>query len=164
MRIIGIDPGIATTGFAIVEADNSKTQLLDFGVIETSKNDKIPFRLNVIFEKAYKLIRENIPCEIAIEKVFFAKNVKTAVVVSEARGVLLLAAAKNSAPVFGYTPLEVKRSITGSGVADKKQVQNMVQRILTLAEKPRSDDAADAIAIALTHFQIKRYNSLTGAL
>lgn len=150
MKILGIDPGYATVGFGVIELNDTEWELVDFGCITTSKEDDIPTRLLQIYEDTLTLIQEFKPTLFAIEELFFVNNVTTGIDVSQARGVLMLAAAQANLPIYEYRPNEVKMAVTGYGAADKYQMQNMVQSILNLSERPKPDDAADALAIALT--------------
>lgn len=156
MRILGIDPGTAIVGFSIIEYENKKINLLDYGCIYTDKNLPMEERLLEIFNGIEDIIKKYSPEHMAIEELFYFKNNKTVISVGEARGVILLAGKKNGLSIQGYTPLQVKIGITGYGKADKKQVQLMVKTLLKMKEIPKPDDAADAIAIAITHI-----NSLT---
>lgn len=152
MRVLGIDPGLAITGYAIVQGDGSSCpslKVLEAGVIRTPPDDPVPQRLRAIYDEVVCLIEEFRPDSLAVEEVFFSQNAATAMAVSQARGVVLLAGHKLE--VTGYTPLEVKRQICGYGRAKKPQVQAMVQRLLCLKELPKPDDAADALAVALCH-------------
>jgi crossover junction endodeoxyribonuclease RuvC len=153
MRVLGIDPGLATTGYAIIQSNGPPPQgrmkVLEAGVIRTPPNEPLPKRLRAIYEEVMHIIEEFRPEALAVEEVFFNQNVTTAMTVSQARGVVLLAGA--DLKVESYTPLQVKLQITGYGRAKKAQMQAMVQRLLRLKELPRPDDAADALAVALCH-------------
>lgn len=146
---IGLDPGLATTGYGVVRATLHGWEVVAGGVIETDKKLPRSQRLREIFEEARALIDAYQPSGVAIEEVFLATNAKTAMRTSEARGVLLMAA--SGVPVRGYTPLQVKKRITGYGRANKAQVQGMVKRFLQLAETPKPDDMADGLALALCY-------------
>ena len=156
MKVLGIDPGTAIVGFSIIEYENREMKLLDYGCIYTDKNLLMEERLFQIFNELENIIKKYEPEHMAIEELFYFKNNKTVISVGEARGVILLAGRKNNLLIKGYTPLQVKIGITGYGKADKKQVQLMVKTLLKMKEIPKPDDAADAIAIAMTHI-----NSLT---
>ncbi len=157
MRVIGIDPGIALTGYAIVEADGNNYVRLASGCIRTSK-DLIPAeRLKIIFSQLKRIVVDYAPQAFVIEKLFFSKNVATAFQVGEARGVAVLSAALSGLEVFEYTPLQVKQSVAGYGKADKRQVQKMVQLLLGLSDEPLVDDESDAMAIAICHLQSKNW-------
>ena len=151
MIILGIDPGLATIGYGFVKKEGNKFNVLDYGCIYTSKDDSIEERLVKIYDELDLLVKLYKPCEAAVEDLFFFKNQKTVITVAEARGVILLALKKNDLKITSYTPLQVKMGLTGYGRADKKQIQLMVQRLTNLQEIPKPDDAADAIAVALTH-------------
>lgn len=149
MIIIGIDPGTATTGFSILQKLNNKIELLDYGCIRTHKELKPNLRLNQIAEDIQTLIKKWQPQIASIEKLFFQKNIKTAMSVAEARGVIIQKCTENGLEISEYTPLEIKSAICGYGKADKKMVQEMVRIILGLKNTPKPDDAADAIAAAI---------------
>lgn len=151
MRIMGIDPGTARAGWAIVEAGSASPVANVFGCIMTKTADTPPQRLLAIYKKLTSLMRRYRPDCLVIEDLFYATNAKTVISVGEARGVAMLAAAHYGIPVVSYTPLAIKRTICGDGAADKKQVQRMVTRLLKLVQIPKPDDAADALATALTH-------------
>lgn len=151
--ILGIDPGLATTGFGIIKCDHCQVSLIDYGVISTPAKKPLLNRLQIIHEKLNKIIKKNKPDVCACEELFFCKNVKTALLVGHARGVILLTANEYKVPFHEFTPLQVKQSITGYGRADKKQIQQMVKILLHLKKEPQPDDAADALAIALTCYQ-----------
>jgi crossover junction endodeoxyribonuclease RuvC len=154
MKILGIDPGTATTGYGIIEVkDNDTISVLNYGVIQTFPVDAMPNRLMCIFDDMQLLIDNFTPDIIVLEGLFFFKNAKTVITVSQARGVILLAAIKAGLTIYEYTPLQVKITLTGYGRADKREVQNCVKDLLELDEIPRPDDAADALAIALCHYQ-----------
>lgn len=151
MIVLGIDPGTATTGYAVVEKGRKDVRLLSCGVVKTEKTKDSAVRLKEIFESLNRLIKKWKIEELAVELVFFNTNAKTVLAVGESRGVVKLAAARSSIPVFEYTPLQVKMALTGYGRAEKKQVGEMVRREFKLKVVPKPDDAADAVAIALTH-------------
>jgi len=151
MRIIGIDPGTGILGFGVIDVSGGKTQLVDAGVIRTPVKEDDAVRLETIFQELTDIIVATKPQVMAVEKLFFLRNVTTAMTVSQARGVVLLAARLNQLEIFEYTPLQIKQAITGYGKADKKQMQEMVRVLLKLKEVPKPDDAADALAAALTH-------------
>jgi len=151
MRILGFDPGIGITGWGIVEPAGAQCTLVAAGVITTVPHSPSPDRLAVLHRSATELIQQYGPTELAIERLFFSRNVSTAMSVSEARGVLVLAAAQASLAVFEYTPPQVKLAVTGYGNAAKRQVISMLPHHLVGVQVPRQDDAADAVAIALTH-------------
>ena len=151
MRILGIDPGIATTGFGIIEIINNKLHAVSYGAIITPPEDSLGKRLVTIESNLATIIKTHQPNVCAIEEVFFSKNVKTAMTVSHARGVMIFCIEKMTIPVFNYTPTAVKSAILGYGNAEKKQVQFMTKELLKLNKIPKPDDVADALAIAICH-------------
>ncbi|MDA2935745.1 crossover junction endodeoxyribonuclease RuvC [Patescibacteria group bacterium AH-259-L05] len=158
MTILGIDPGIAITGYGIIKtAKNNQLFMIEYGCIRTSKEDEHADRLFKIYTDLRKILKKYKLDTIAIENIYFAKNVKTAMKVSEARGVVVLACSQSRAQIFEFTPLQVKQSLTGYGRATKVQVQKMVKLILELEDIPKPDDAADALAVAITCIQTKKY-------
>ena len=152
MRILGIDPGTARLGYAIVEVDGNPIAL-DYGIVETTSTADMAHRLLDVHDSLQQLISEFRPQVMAVEQLFFARNVTTAMTVGQARGVAMLAAAQAQIAVVEYTPAEVKQAVAGYGKADKHQIQQMVQVLLNLEHPPTPDDAADALAIALCHAQ-----------
>lgn len=159
--VLGIDPGTASTGYGIVlQTVAGEYELLACGVIRTEPHQPMPLRLREIFTDIQNLIREFEPDEVAIEELFFGRNVTTAISVGQARGAALLAAALCDLPVAEYTPATIKQALTGYGNADKYQMQAMVRQLLELNEAPRPDDAADGVAIALCHLQTGRYQAI----
>ena len=151
MRILGIDPGTAIVGYSIVDFKQGKYIVKDYGCINTSKDEDMPLRLESIYDSLENIIKLWKPDDMAIENLFFFKNQKTIIEVGQARGVITLERKKNGLSLFSYTPLQVKMGIAGYGKAEKKQIQEMVKMILKLDEIPKPDDAADALAIAITH-------------
>jgi len=151
MRIIGIDPGTGITGFGIIDQEKGKYRLIDAGVIRTKPKTPQPERLQTIHNNLKEIIDEFKPKVMAIEKLFFTKNITTAMSVSEARGVALLLAQQSKMKVYEYTPLQIKQAITGYGKAEKYQIQEMVKTILKMKEIPKPDDCADALACAICH-------------
>ena len=151
MVILGIDPGVATIGFGLIRAERGKNTLLQYGVITTPPGIPLSERLLQISNDMEQLIETFKPDEIAVEELFFTKNITTGIAVAHGRGVILLAAEKAGVPVFEYTPMQVKQGVVGYGNAEKKQVMLMTQRLLNMKEIPRPDDAADALAIAICH-------------
>ncbi len=149
MIVLGIDPGTAITGYGVVERSGSRIAALDYGVIETPSDRPLPERLLEIRAAIADLIATHGPALVAVERLFFNRNVQTAFAVGQARGAVLLTAAEHGLPVFEFTPNEVKIAVTGYGRAPKEQVQRMVQIVLGLPDLPRPDDAADALAIAV---------------
>ncbi len=156
MRIIGIDPGTGILGFGIIQSDKGKVQLVDAGVIRTPVHEDDSVRLLTIYEELAQIIAEIKPQQMSVEKLFFARNVTTAMTVAQARGVVLLCGMQAGLEIAEYTPMQIKLAVTGYGKADKKQMQEMVKVLLGLSEIPKPDDAADAIAAALTHAQTVR--------
>ena len=159
MKALGIDPGTATTGFGILESDGDRVKVVDYGCIKTSSKLSSNVRLQQIYSNMKKIISKFKPESIAVEKLFFGVNTKTAMAVGQARGVILLAASQANVRIAEYTPLEVKMALTGYGRADKHQMQQMVKRLLKLDVIPKPDDAADALAIALCHLNSDGFNS-----
>jgi crossover junction endodeoxyribonuclease RuvC len=157
MRILGIDPGFARIGWAILENEHSKPVIQKYGCIETHKSESLDKRLVCVYKEVCKLIKEYKPDALSVEQLFFAENAKTAFSVGEARGVIILAGAMQKIPVFSYTPLQIKIAVTGYGRADKAQVGRMVKTILKIKDLPKLDDTVDAIAAALTHAFTSRY-------
>lgn len=156
MRILGIDPGTGILGFGVIEVDNGVLRLIDAGVIKTPAHTPLDERLEDIYDSLTEVIKLNHPNVMSIEKLFFARNVTTAMSVSHARGVAMLAGKKNKLIISEYTPLQIKQTVTGYGRADKKQVQEMVKLQLKLKEAPKPDDCADALAVAITHYLMTR--------
>lgn len=157
MKILGIDPGIGTMGYGLIDYVGGKMIPIDCGVVKTPKEKSLPDRLFMLEKCVFELCEKFKPDHIAIEELFFSKNITTGIAVAEARGVILLTAVKFAKEnVFEYTPNQIKQAITGTGRADKRQMQVMVQMLLKLKEKPRPDDAADALAVAMCHAQTGR--------
>ena len=151
MRILGIDPGIAIVGFGILDYDGVNFKVVDYGAITTPAHTPVTERLKMIYDDLSYVIEKYKPEQMAIDELFFNNNVKTAITVAQARGVLILGASLFGLEVFEYTPLQVKQAVVGYGRADKNQVQQMVKSILKLNEIPKPDDTADAVAIAVCH-------------
>jgi crossover junction endodeoxyribonuclease RuvC len=151
MRILGIDPGTATIGFGIIESDRAKHKLLDYGCIKTQAGLPLPVRLEQIYHDLKTIIQEWSPQYVAIEEIFFSKNVKTAIQVAQARGAILQQIALGKHHITEYKPQQVKEAVCGYGRAEKKQVQKMIKTILGLDEVPRPDDVADALSVAICH-------------
>lgn len=151
MIILGIDPGVARIGWAIIKNAKPDPVPVAYGLISTEKTALKESRLSTLYDAMLSVIKKHTPDIMSIEDIFFAKNAKTAIAVGEARGVILLAAAQSHLPVISYTPLSVKRTITGDGHADKKQVEKMITQLFKLKETPKPDDTVDALAIAATH-------------
>ena len=151
MRILGIDPGIAIVGYGIIEYKNNKFKVIDYGAITTPSTMINTQRLERIYKGIDLLIKNYEIDEVGVEELFFNKNVKTAITVAQARGVILLSCAHNNKPIYEYTPLQVKQGVVGYGRAQKGQVQQMVTSMLKLKEVPKPDDVADALAVAICH-------------
>lgn len=151
MRIIGIDPGTGILGFGVIDSDGGKTTLVDAGVIRTKVHQPLDERLMEIFNSLREIIKESKPAVMVVEKLFFAQNVTTAMSVSHARGVVMLAGKLAGLEIVEYTPLQIKQALTGYGRAEKKQMQEMVRVMLGLKEVPKPDDCADALAAAICH-------------
>ena len=163
MVVVGIDPGTATTGYGFIcEKENGDLQVLDYGVILTPAGDSMEYRLKKIFDDLSTLLLLHRPDSSAVEKLFFQRNVTTALSVGQARGVILLVMAEHHIPIAEYTPMEIKQAITGYGGAGKTQVQQMVKALLGLDAIPKPDDAADALAIAICHIHTSRFARLSG--
>ena len=160
MRIIGLDPGTATTGYGIIDVEDGRYAAVAYGVIKTPACEETAKRLQTIFEELNALIDSYQPQSAGVEELFFGRNVTTAISVGQARGVLLLALANNNIPIGEYSPPKIKEAITGYGKADKAQMQLMVRNLLDLEETPRPDDAADGLAVAITHYHYQKFQSL----
>lgn len=150
-RILGIDPGTGILGFGVIDVVKGKPSLVDAGVIRTPVKEDDAVRLLTIYEELTDIIAETKPTIMSVEKLFFSRNVTTAMTVSQARGVVLLCGKQAGMDIYEYTPMQIKQATTGYGNADKKQMQEMVRVILKLKETPKPDDAADALAAAITH-------------
>ncbi|MGB9640432.1 MAG: crossover junction endodeoxyribonuclease RuvC [Anaerolineales bacterium] len=162
MIVLGLDPGIALTGYGIVrEEDNGEIVSLDYGVISTPSYSNETERLLTLHQRLSAIILLHQPDSSAVEKLFFQKNTRTAMTVGQARGVVLLTLAQQGVSVYEYAPVEIKQALTGYGLADKRQIQMMVKMRLGLEEVPKPDDAADALAIAICHIQFQHINSYT---
>lgn len=161
MLIVGIDPGIATTGYGLVRDTASGVEVVDFGVVITPAGAAPEIRLLQLFTELNKILLLHQPQSGAVEKLFFQRNVTTAMSVGQARGVAMLALAQNRIPVSEYTPLVVKQAVTGYGKAEKSQVQQMVKVLLGLQDIPRPDDAADALAVAICHLHSIKFSQLS---
>jgi len=163
VRVLGVDPGTAITGYGIVDETPAGLTLVHCGTIRTHSDESMPARLRHIFHEMRALIEHHAPAALAVEQLFFNTNVTTAMTVGQARGVCLLAAEEMSVPVYEYTPLEVKQAVAGYGRADKRQMQEMVRMLLGLPEVPRPDDAADAVAVAICHLHSAHMRGLMDA-
>ena len=151
MRILGIDPGVAIVGFGVLDCAGARQQMVQYGAINTPAGMPLAARLTLIESDLTALIREFHPDEMAIEELFFSKNITTGIAVAHARGVILCTAEKLHLPIYESTPMQVKQAVVGYGRAEKKQVMDMTRRLLKLKAVPRPDDAADALAIAICH-------------
>ena len=151
MVILGIDPGYAIVGWGVIGYENNHFKVLDYGAITTPAGMSFSRRLELIYDEAELLMKRYSPQAMSIEKLFFNSNAKTVIDVGQARGVLMLAAQKCGLEVYEYTPLQVKQAVVGYGKAEKRQVMDMTRRILKLAQIPKPDDAADALALAICH-------------
>jgi len=164
MKVLGIDPGVARLGWGIVSEKSGSYQAQAYGCLITKKGILPEKRLEFLFNNLTKLINKHNPEEMAVEDLFFAANAKTALQVGQARGIILLAAALKKLPLTSYTPLKIKMAIVGYGRADKGQVQKMVGSILKLQNMPKLDDTADALAVALTHLFLNKFERKIGSL
>ena len=163
MIILGIDPGLATMGYGVVEKlKNDDTVAVDYGVVLTPKDESLPVRLAMLEEGINKILTKFKPNEIAVEELFFSKNITTGIPVAHARGVTLLTCIKYCGRLFEYTPNQIKQSLTGYGKADKVQMMHVVTSLLHLRKIPRPDDAADALAVALCHAHTSRFGKMFG--
>lgn len=153
MRILGIDPGLAIVGYGVIEHEGNRMTPVDYGKIITTPKETLPQRLQGIFTSMVELMETYRPDAVAVEELFFAKNVTTGIQVGHARGVILLVAYQKGCPLYEYTPMQIKQAVTGYGGAQKKQVQQMMKMLLHLEEIPQPDDVADALAVAMTHAQ-----------
>ena len=161
MVILGVDPGLATLGYGVIEKNEQGAfRLLDYGVVLTPKDEGLPVRLAMLEEGLSKVLQEYHPDEVAMEELFFSKNITTGIAVAHARGVALLTCVKECGKLYEYTPMQVKQALTGYGKAEKKQIQTMVATMLHLQEIPKPDDAADALAIALCHGFTGRFGDM----
>jgi crossover junction endodeoxyribonuclease RuvC len=158
--VLGIDPGLATTGYGLVRETESGLQAVAYGVVTTLAKHPLPQRLQQLYRELSALLQQYRPDEGAIEELFFSRNVRTAMSVGQARGVVLLALADANLPVADYTPLTIKQAVSGFGAADKVQMQTTVKMLLHLESIPRPDDAADALAVAICHLHSARLNRM----
>ena len=156
MTVLGIDPGLATMGWGVLRSENGRYEVIDYGVVTTPKELSLPKRLEVLEAGVNQLFEKFKPDEVALEELFFNTNITTGINVAHARGVILLTSSKNCERLFEYTPLQIKQALTGYGRAEKLQIMAMVKTLLRLDKVPRPDDAADALAVALTHCQTNR--------
>ena len=161
MIILGLDPGLATLGYGIVEKDErGNCRAVDYGVVQTPKEEGLPVRLAILEQGIVQILEKYHPDEVAIEELFFSKNITTGIAVAHARGVALLTCAKHCGRLYEYTPMQIKQALTGYGRADKKQMQSVVASLLKLKTVPKPDDAADALGVALCHACTNRFGEL----
>tara|TARA_B100000131_G_C18045883_1_gene584381 strand:- start:492 stop:974 length:483 start_codon:yes stop_codon:yes gene_type:complete len=160
MNILGIDPGLGTTGYGIISNQNNNMQLLDFGTITTSPKDNLSKRLKIIFDSISELIFKYKPTIFSIEEIFYSNNVKSSLLLGHARGVAIAAAATNNIIVYEYSAKKIKQALTGNGNAHKEQVKFMVKNLLKLKDAPKSNDASDALAIAICYILQNRLGDL----
>lgn len=163
MIILGIDPGYGTMGYGVIEKlNNGNTIPVDYGVVKTPGDETFPVRLAMLEEGLNKIFNKYRPEEIAVEELFFSKNITTGIPVAHARGVILLASVKFCGKIYEYTPMQIKQALTGYGRADKVQMMHVVTSLLHLTKIPRPDDAADALAVALCHAHTSRFGAMYG--
>lgn len=161
MIILGIDPGLATLGYGVIEKDvRGNCRVVDYGVVLTPKDEGLPVRLAILEEGISKILDKFKPDEVAMEELFFSKNITTGIAVAHARGVALLTCVKACGKLYEYTPMQIKQALTGYGRADKKQMQSVVASLLKLKTVPKPDDAADALGVALCHAFTNRFGEL----
>ena len=161
MKILGIDPGIGICGFGLIEVKTrANAKALDYGVVTTTIGAPLPGRLKELYDSLREVFEQTKPDVVSVEKLFFSKNITTGIAVAEARGLVLLVAEQNGLPIFEYTPNEIKKTLTGYGSAGKPQMEEMVRVHLGLDKKPKPDDAADALAAAITHSLMMPYDNL----
>mgnify|MGYP001069000174 CR=1 FL=1 len=158
MRILGIDPGFAITGYSIIDYQGNKFRLIDSGAVTTKAGTSFPLRLTKIYDDLNMIIDEYKPDAISVEELFFNNNAKTAINVAQARGVVLIVGCKKGVPTFEYTPLQIKQGVTGYGRADKMQVQRMVKSILNVESLPKLDDTTDSMAAAICHAHSAKFS------
>ncbi len=161
MRILGIDPGTGILGFGVIDINpQGKAKLVDAGVIRTPVKQADSYRLETIYNELTEIIKQHKPEELAVEKLFFAQNVTTAMSVAQARGIVLLCGQQHKLKLSEYTPQQIKQALSGYGKADKKQIQEMVRVVLSLKEIPKPDDCADALAAAICHAMQRKLNTM----
>lgn len=158
MRILGIDPGFAITGYSIIDYQGNKFKLIDSGAVATKAGESFPLRLTKIYDDLSMIIDEYKPDAISVEELFFNNNVKTAINVAQARGVVLVVGCQKQIPTYEYTPLQIKQAVAGYGRADKIQVQKMVKAILNVEKLPKLDDTTDSMAAAICHAHSARFS------
>jgi len=159
MIILGIDPGLATLGYGVVSYDGNRITPVDYGILSTPAKVPLPRRLVMLYEGVSELAMRHQPDDIALEELFFSKNVTTGIAVGHARGAAIVALRQYSESLYEYTPMQIKQAVVGYGKADKQQVQQMVKMLLNLREIPRPDDAADALALAICHAHSAKYRA-----
>ena len=152
MRILGIDPGTATTGYGVISVEGNRISIVDLGTVKTLPKDPLPIRLKAIYDGMLAIVERIKPDACSIENIFMHENARTAIILGHSRAVALLAAINNNIPIFEYTPREIKQSVVGNGNASKEQVQYMIKMLLNLKELPKPNDAADGCAAAICHF------------
>lgn len=157
MIILGIDPGYATIGYGVIQKEGAAITPVDYGVIQTPKEESIPVRLAMLDEALTAIIRKFRPDAVSVEELFFNTNITTGIKVAQARGVILLCAIKHCGKLYEYTPLQIKQALTGNGRAEKRQIQYMVKALLKLKDVPKPDDVADALAAAICHASFGEY-------
>ena len=162
MRIVGVDPGLADSGYGVIEEKDNSLRVIEYSCISTSKDTPFPERLRFIYDEFARVLGEFKPDACAIEALYFAKNAKSAFQVGHARGVFILCASLAGIPVYEYTPIQVKQALVGNGRAEKSQIQFMVKMLMKLEEIPRPDHAADALAVAICHANSSRLRKLIG--
>jgi crossover junction endodeoxyribonuclease RuvC len=160
MLVIGLDPGLATTGYGVVRGDGHHLEVVDYGVVRTPADAPLAQRLMMLHDRITELLERHGPGVAAVEELFFSANAQTAMLVGQARGVLLVTLAQGGLDIVEYTPMQVKQAVTGYGGADKNQVQQMVRVLLSMEELPRPDDAADALAVCICHLHSARLSEL----
>lgn len=160
MLALGIDPGTAICGYGVVKLERNKLQAIAYGAVQTQAHEAVEMRLNTVFQGIDAVIRQYKPDIVGVEKLFFNRNVTTAMTVSQARGVVLLAAAQNSIPLLEFTPLQVKQAVAGYGKATKQQIIYMTEKLLNLPTKPHPDDVADALAVAICSLHTQPLNQV----
>ena len=160
MIVFGIDPGIAIVGYGVIEYIGNKFNVIDYGAVQTSNECSFPIRLKTVYDEISALLEKYKPDALAIEELFFNKNSKTAIIIGQARGALVLAAVNKGIEIYEYTPLQVKQGVVGYGRADKRQIQEMVKILLNLEKIPKPDDVADALAVAICHAHSGNFRDL----
>lgn len=160
MRVLGIDPGMLSTGYGVVDEKDGKIELVVYGCVSPSPKKNYPLRIQYIYEKIVEVIEKYQPEEMALEEIFYSRNVKVALSLGQARGIVILAAANHKLKLYEYTALQIKQAVVGYGLAQKEQVQKMVKIILGLETLPEPTDAADALAVAISHVNSRRFENI----